>query len=907
MAGTDNMAGSPERPVERPDPDKLLAELEREQSTRGRLKIFFGACAGVGKTYAMLSAARQAQGEGIRVLIGLVETHGRAETAALIEALPLLPRRQVAYRGKQLAEFDLDAALAARPQLIVVDELAHTNVEGSRHRKRWQDVEELLAAGIDVYSALNVQHLESLNDVVGSITGIRVQETVPDHVFESADEVALVDLPPAELQARLKAGKVYMAEAAERAASNFFRTGNLIALRELALRRTADRVDAQMRAYRADRSIEAVWQTHERLVVCIGPGAGGEALVRVAARMAARLQADWIALSIETPDMAGESVAQRARRQRALKLAASLGAETSTLAAPDAGTALIRFARDRNAGKLVLGRARRNALQRLWRPSLLDRVASLPHELEVVVVGLSDEDQRVKEPAVRSPSFAWQGYAWALLACALTTTLAGMLLSVFDLANVVMVFLLAVVGVALRFGRGPGAFAAFVSVAAFDFFFVPPRLTFSVGDTQYLFTFALMLVVALLIGQLAAKLKFEAVTAAARERRSLAQSDLSQALSAALSSEQIIDIAQQRLAGMFGAAVVLLLPDSQGRVRDPHVPLESTHAGGFADLAVAQWVFDHDQAAGLGTATLPAASAHYQPLRAPMRTRGVLGVLPAEGQAVWLDEPEQLRQLETCAAQIAQALERVHYIEVAQDALLNMESERLRNSLLSAISHDLRTPLTGLIGSAETLVAKRDWPADERGQILSIRDTARRLVDLVTNLLDMARLQSGRVSLRRDWCAIEEVVGTALRQLSEPLAGNVLRTALAANLPLCEFDPVLIERVLVNLLDNAVRHTPPGTSITVRAESVGGALQVMVEDNGPGLPAGAEERLFAKFERGQNESAQPGAGLGLAICRAIVQAHGGRIHAEQVPEGGARFVFSLPLGQAPFTDPAELA
>ncbi|GAB4063745.1 sensor histidine kinase KdpD [Uliginosibacterium sediminicola] len=894
-------------PLERPDPDKLLAELAREQSARGRLKIFFGACAGVGKTYAMLSAARQAQGEGVRVLIGLVETHGRAETAALLDGLPVLPRRQIPYHGKLLGEFDLDAALAARPQLIVVDELAHTNLDGSRHRKRWQDVEELLAAGIDVYSALNVQHLESLNDVVGGITGIRVQETLPDQVFEAADEVALVDLPPAELQARLKAGKVYMPEAAERAARNFFRTGNLIALRELALRRTADRVDAQMRAYRADRSIDAVWQTQERLIVCIGPGAGNETLVRVAARMASRLQAEWIALSVETPEMSAESAMRRARRQRALKLAASLGAETCTLAAPEAGAALIRFARDRNAGKLVLGRARRNALQRLWRPSLLDRVSSLPHELEVVVVGLPEEEAPVAEPAVRRPSLVWQSYVWALLACALTTALAALLLSVFDLANVVMLFLLAVVAVALRFGRGPGAFAAFVSVLAFDFFFVPPRLSFSVGDTQYLFTFALMLAVALLIGQLAAKLKFEAISAAAREQRSRAQSELLQALSAALSSEQIIDIAQQRLSGMFGASVVLLLPDSQGCVRDPHVPVDSTQAGGFADLAVAQWVFDHDQAAGLGTATLPAARAHYQPLRAPMRTRGVLGVLPAEGQAVWLDEPEQLRQLESCAAQIAQALERVHYIEVAQDALLDMESERLRNSLLSAISHDLRTPLTGLIGSAETLAAKPDWPLDARSQILSIRDTARRLVELVTNLLDMARLQSGRVSLRRDWCAIEEVVGTALRQLGEALAGHVVRTELAADLPLCEFDPVLIERVLVNLLDNAARHTPPGTQITLRAACVGAALQVSLEDNGPGLPAGAEERLFAKFERGHSESAQPGAGLGLAICRAIVQAHGGHIHAERAASGGARFVFSLPLGQAPFTDPAELA
>lgn len=892
---------------QRPDPDRLLAELEREQAqaTRGRLKIFFGACAGVGKTYTMLAAARQKLAEGADVLVGIVETHGRVETAALLEGLPQLPRREIRRRDHLLPEFDLDAALARHPALIIVDELAHTNVAGSRHHKRWQDVEELLAAGIEVWTALNVQHLESLNDVVGSITGVRVQETVPDHVFESADEVSLVDLPPDELQARLRTGKVYLADVAERAARHFFRTGNLIALRELALRRTADRVDAQMRAYRADRAIEQVWQTHERLVVCIGPGPGSEALVRAGARMATRLQADWIAVSVETPDMTSESAAERGMRLQALKLAESLGAEIFTLPAVDAAEALQRFAISRNAGKLIIGRGRRSRWQRLWHPSLLDQLTRAQHELELIVVGLAEAPPRVD--TLREPRLPlrWQGYAWALLVCAATTALAGLLLSVFDLANVVMLFLVAVVGVALRFGRGPGALAACVAVAAFDFFFVPPRLTFTVNDTQYLFTFAMMLGVALLIGQLAAKLKFDAVAANARERRSVALSELSQALSAALSTDQIVELAVQRLAGMFQSRIAVLLPDSHGRVRDPHVPAEATQGGGFADFAVAQWVFNHEQTAGLGTPTLPAATARYLPLRAPMRVRGVLGVQPAEGAT--LDEPDILGQLETCCEQIAQALERVHYLEVAQDALLTMESERLRNSLLAAISHDLRTPLTGLIGMADTLATRSALPAEERSLVVSMRDTARRLVELVTNLLDMARLQTGRVELKRDWCAIEEVVGSALRQLTEALAAHRVETALPNELPLCEFDPVLIERVLVNLLDNAARHTPPGTTVRVRAAPREGMLDVSVEDDGPGLAAGSEERIFAKFERGASESARPGAGLGLAICRAIVQAHGGRIHAENRAEGGARFVFSLPLGEAPFTDAQELA
>lgn len=882
-------------PDKRPDPDRLLAALEREEAraARGRLKIFFGACAGVGKTYAMLGAARQRLQEGGDVLIGVVETHGREDTAELLDGLPQLARREIVYRGRRLTEFDLDAALARRPALIVVDELAHTNIEGSRHRKRWQDVEELLAAGIEVWTALNVQHLESLNDVVGGITGIRVAETVPDRVFEQADEVALIDLPPEELQARLKAGKVYLGEAAARAADNFFRTGNLIALRELALRRTADRVDAQMRAWRAERAIQHVWQTRNRLIVCVGPGPGNDTLVRHAARMASHLQAEWIALAVETPDMAGASAELREPCQRALKLAASLGAEVCTLSAADAAEAILRFAVNRNAGKLLLGRARRNAWQRLLHPSLLDRLAAREHELELVVVGLAAPPG--PPPPSRRLPLQWVGYVWAVAACALTTVLAGLLLSVFDLANVVMVFLLAVMGVALKFGRGPGALAACLAVAAFDFFFVPPRLTFTVNDTQYFFTFALMLIVALVIGQLAARLKFEAVTATTREHRSMQQAELSRALSAALSTEQIVTIATQRLAGIFDAFVIVFLPDGEGRL---HAPASHDHSiEALGDLAVAQWVFDHEQAAGHGTQTLPAATARYFPLRAPMRVRGVLSLAGAGLDR--LDEPELARMLDSCVAQIAQALERVHYIEVAQDALVTMESERLRNSLLAAVSHDLRTPLTGLVGMADTLAARPARDQEDRELLHGMRDTAHRLVTLVTNLLDMARLQTGHVELRRDWCAIEETIETATRQLSGALAGHELRTRLAPELPLCEFDPVLIERVLANLLDNAVKYTPPGSHILISAEAGEGELQVTVEDDGPGLPPGGAVRLFEKFARGDSESVQPGVGLGLAICRAIVEAHGGRIEAHNRVGGGARFSFSLPLGRAP--------
>jgi len=883
----------------RPDPDRLLEVVQREEARkrRGRLKIFFGACAGVGKTYTMLSTARQRRAEGIAVLIGIVETHGRAETAALLEGFPLLPSRKVEYRGRTFAELDLDAALALKPQLILVDELAHNNIEGSRHRKRWRDVEELLAAGSDVYTTLNVQHLESLNDVVGRITGVRVAETVPDHVFDAADEVTLVDLPPDDLLERLKEGKVYLPEQALRAATNFFRKGNLIALRELALRRTADRVDAQMRAYRADQAIHHVWQAKERLIVCVGPTADNETLVRATARLAAKLHADWIAVYVETPALQRQPRAERSRILDALKLAGELGAETTTLAGADAAATLIAYAATRNADKLVLGQPRRPLWKRLLRPSLADQLVAATRELDVFLIRLDEKPRTPVPTTVRlEPLAAGWGYVWAVAICAVTTVLAAALLSVFDLANVVMVFLLAVVGVALRFGRGPGALAACLSVAAFDFFFVPPKFSFTVRDAQYLFTFALMLVVALVIGQLAAQLRYEARIAQNRERRTAELAALARELSGALTAAQIIDIANRRLDAIFQARSAVLLPDSHEQVREPHVEQKAVRLAD-ADLAVAQWVYDHQQPAGLGTTTLPAAAARYLPLKAPMRTRGVLAFQPAD--AALLDEPEEMQLLDACVAQIALAIERVHYVEVAQDALVTMESERLRNSLLSAISHDLRTPLTALVGLADALAAERLADASRRELAAAIRDKAQRLTALVTNLLDMARLQAGTVQLKRDWHAIEEVVGSALRQMTEPLARYRVITDIPPDTPLCEFDPVLIERVLVNLFDNAAKYTPPGSTLTVKATYDAKWLQVAVEDDGPGLPAGQEEKLFEKFERGAAESAKPGVGLGLAICRAILNAHGGEIHAENRVEGGARFVFRLPLGTAP--------
>ncbi|QUN32201.1 DUF4118 domain-containing protein (plasmid) [Cupriavidus sp. KK10] len=884
--------------AERPDPDRLLEAIKEEEqaAARGKLKIFFGACAGVGKTYAMLQAGRQKQADGVNLMIGAVETHGRAETAVLLEGVSVLPSRKIAYRGRLLPEFDLDAALALKPSLIVVDELAHSNVEGSRHQKRWQDVEELLAAGIDVYTTLNVQHLASLNDVVGSITGVRVRETVPDRVFDSADEVTLVDLPPDELLIRLAAGKVYLADAAERAARNFFRKGNLIALRELALRRTADRVDAQMRAYRADRAISSVWQAKERLVVCVGPGQSGEKLVRAAARLAAKLQADWIAAYVETPALQRIPPAGRERVLSALKLAKDMGAETATLAGSDAATTLVAYAKGRNAGKLVIGHRLRPGWRRKLLPGLADRLAERAAELDLYLVGIDETAPPSDERRAPLGQLDWRGHGAAAAIVAVTTVLAAGLLSVFDLANVVMVFLLAVVGISIRHGRGPGALAAMLSVLAFDFFFVPPKLTLTVNDTQYFFTFALMLVVALVIGQLAAQLRFEAKIARLRERRAGELAGLAQQLSAALTIEQIVGIAIDRIDAVFQAKSAVLLPDSQERVREPH---EAPEAASLAvtDNSVAQWVYDHQQAAGEGTNTLPSTPARYLPLKAPIRTRGVLVIQPAD--VALFDTPEDMHLLEACAAQIALALERVHFVEVAQDALVNMERERLRNSLLAAVSHDLRTPLTALVGLADTLTRNRLTAEAKRELTVAMRDKAKATAELVGKLLDMARLQSGAIKPKSDWQSLEEVLGSARRELDPVLVDHRVSSRLPPDLPLCEFDPVLIERVLVNLLENAAKYTPPGSEVVVSATAGDDTLRVTVDDNGPGLPAGREEQLFGKFERGESESSTPGVGLGLAICRAIVEAHGGSMHAERRSEGGARFVFTLPRGSPP--------
>ena len=893
-------------PDSRPDPDQLLDQLREHEAraSRGKLRIYFGASAGVGKTYAMLSAAQRELKAGRDVLVGVIETHGRSETAELLTGLPQLPLRQMPYRGRTLQEFDLDAALARKPTVLLVDELAHSNVDGSRHLKRWQDVQELLEAGIDVWSAINVQHLESLNGTVGAITGIRINETVPDTVLDAADEIILVDVTPDELTARLKAGKVYLPQQAERAAQNFFRKGNLIALREIALRRTAEHVEDDVRSYRIDKSIAPVWNTEGAILACIGPREGAEQTVRTAARLAGQLNVRWHAAYVETPRLQRLKVAERDRILTVMKLAEDLGADTAVLAGSDAAAELVAQAQVLNCATLVVGRPQLPGWSALWSSrTMTRRLATLAPTLDLVEVGHADSARRLAPAVQRTDeegAAAWYGrvppYAWALASSVAITVLATPLVNFFDLANIVMLFLLGTVLIALKFGRGPAALAAFLNVAAFDFFFVPPRLSFAVSDVQYLVTFAVMLVVGLLTGQLTAGLRFQANISASRERRSQLLFELTRDLSAALMHSQVGELGEAAVQRNFGGPALVLTTDA----RDQLV-LPDNAPPGF-DASVADWAFRNAQPAGLATTTLSAQSWHYLPLKAPMRVRGVLALQPAKPR--WLLIPEQLQQLDTLARQIAIALERVHYVDIAQQAVVEMESERLRNTLLAAISHDVRTPLTALIGLAESL--QRSLPPLGREQAVmaqAMTQQARQLNALVTNLLDMARLQNGGVNLRSDWQSVEEVVGSAIRAAQPALDGKAVHTDIPADLPLVEFDAALMERVLVNLLENAAKYGAPPIVVSARIEP--GALVIRVRDHGPGLPLslmGREASLFDKFTRGEAESATAGVGLGLAICKAVVDAHGGKILAANAPDGGAQFEVTLPRRPPPPAD-----
>ncbi len=882
----------------RPDPSLLLTRLREAEGTgRGHLKIFFGASAGVGKTYSMLQAAGKLKDEGVDVVVGCAETHGRAETALLLERLEILPRVSVEYRGTILSEFDIDAALARKPQLILVDELAHSNAPGSRHAKRWQDVQELIEAGIDVFSTLNVQHIESLHDVVSQITGVLVQERIPDSLLESAAEFELVDLPPDELIQRLRDGKIYVSERAESALNNFFRKGNLIALRELALRYTAEHVDSEMLRYRHAHQIVEPWPTTERMLVCVSNSPLSIRLVRASKRMAVALKAKWYVAFVETPSYLRLPDSEKARVLQTLRLAEQLGAETLELSGENVSEELVRRAHSNNVTKIVIGKPAQPRWIEVLRGSIVDDIVRKSGMIDVyVITGDADAAAAPWVKKVRSTRRP-KDYLGSSAIVALCTAIAAFMTGHFELSNVIMVYMLGIVIVASQYGRGPAVFASVISVASFDFFFVPPFYTFAVSDTQYLVTFAVMLTIALVISTLTARIRQQAQSARLRESRTASLYLMSRELSSTLNLGDLITIGLRHVAEVFECKVAIYLPNFEG-VLQVRRPLEGLDAG------VAVWAFKNKQPAGLSTSTLPAANALYVPLFGAKAVIGVLAIRPSDIDRFLA--PEQLHLLETFGNQIAIALERAQLADDNERARLQVKAEQLRNSLLSSVSHDLRTPLATITGAASTIMEGSTSLTVEkcRDMAAEIFHESERLNRLVGNLLDMTKVQSGNLKVRKEWCPIDEIIGAALSYVDDRLSGRQVRILIPSELPLIPVDSILIQQVLVNLLENALKYTPAGSELVLRASVSDQVAQIEVADRGSGIPPAHIEKIFEKFFR-EEASDRTGVGLGLAICSGIVEAHGGKIWVENRAGGGAVFKFTLPIEGIPNLDQLE--
>jgi two-component system sensor histidine kinase KdpD len=883
----------------RPDPDQLLqrAREEEEQKREGQLKIFFGSAPGVGKTYAMLEAARQKKRESVDIVVGLVETHGRKETEALLDGLEILHRRSVEYRGTILKEFDLDAALRRKPLIILVDELAHTNAPGSRHKKRWQDIYELLGAGISVYTTVNVQHLESLNDVVAQITQISVRETIPDFLLERANEIELIDLPPDDLLQRMKEGKVYLPDQAAAAIKNFFRKGNLIALRELALRRTADRVDEQMQVYRQDKGIKDIWPAGERILVCVGHNPRSIRLIHAARRLAAVLRTEWIAVNVEAPSRVRPSEQDLRQLADHMRLAESLGAEAVTLSGQKMSEEILSYARSRNVSRIIVGKPTHARWKDKLFGSPLDEIVRGSGDIDVYVIS-GDVAELHLHPAARSRPRSWRKreFAWSILTVAGCTGIARILFPYFERLDVAMIYLLGVVLISSRTSKWPALLTTIMSVAAFDFFFVPPYYTFAVNDVRYLLTFAVMFIVSFIISRLTLRVRDQAESARLRERRTASLYNLSRDLVRERGAKRLSEIAVKHIGEMFESQVAVLIPNDQNHLA-PSVSGPSSFAPDPQELSVAQWVYEHRQPAGLSTDTLPGAKALYLPLIASSGTIGVVGILPNNpGEGF---EPEQFHYVEAFANQTATALERSYLGEAAQRALLKAETESLRNTLLSSISHDLRTPLSAITGAATTLL-ENDAAIDTVGRLdllQTVREEAEHLNRIIKNVLDMTRLESGAIKVNKEWQPLEEIVGAVINRLGDRLKDHPLTVKLPGNLPLVPFDSLLMEQVLVNLFDNAIKYTPAGTPLELSASESFYTVTVELADRGPGIPPGEEERIFEKFVRGRATGG--GVGLGLAICRTIIEAHGGKIWVENREGGGAVFRFTLSTAGLP--------
>lgn len=879
---------------DRPDPDALLAKVQADEAkqARGKLKIFFGMAPGVGKTYAMLEAGRKLAKEGVDVVVGYVEPHVRPDTQALVLGLDMLPRRELVYRGHKLFEFDLEAALERKPQLLLVDELAHSNVEGLTHAKRWQDVEQLLAAGIDVYTTLNVQHIESLNDVVAQVTTIPVRETVPDQVFEQADEIELVDIAPDDLLERMREGKVYLPQQAHRAIENFFRKGNLIALRELALRKTAERVSNQALDYRQENDVAKIWATSERLLVCVGPSPMSARLIRATRRMAAGLRAPWIALHVELDGAPTLPPADRERLDQNLRLAEELGATVATASGVNFADTVVAYGQDHNITKLIVGKPQRSRWAELWRGSYVYHLIRRCGDIDVYVISGDETHIARHVRAAVETQHNLRPYLDAAVAVTICTALGFILFPILAAANLVMVYLAFVVAISFAYGRGPSILASILSVAAFDFCFVPPYGTFTVTDTEYLVTFAVMLVTGLVISELAGRTRLQTERARERERRTAALLELSRELANLPTREAVAQAARRIVRAALDAEIWIVVPVADGRLLSADPAQDASPPD--RDEGVIKWVFEHRHAAGRGTDTLPGGEGVYLPLGGSGGIVGVIGARPLhETKRI---EAAQMHLLEAFAWQIAGAIERCTLAIQAEQVRLQMETERLRSSLLSAVSHDLRTPLATITGAASLLVEGSEQIAAQARQDLaeSILDEADRLHRLVANLLDLTRLEAGAIRVQRELQPIDEVIGVVLPRLERQLREHPVQTHLADDLPPVAIDGLLVQQVLINLLDNAAKFAPAGTPIDLSVRRNRDALEVEVADRGPGLPTGEEQRIFERFYRVEGHH-RAGSGIGLAICRGIVELHGGVISATNRAGGGACFRFTLPL------------
>jgi two-component system sensor histidine kinase KdpD len=881
----------------RPDPDALLARVEAEerQKTRGKLKIFFGYAAGVGKTYAMLEAAHSRRAEGVDVAVGIVETHGRAETESLLKGLEVIPRKQVDYRGVKLTEMDLDALLARKAQLALVDELAHTNAPGSRHPKRWQDIEEILNAGIDVYTTLNTQHLESFREIIAQITGVTQRETIPDQVMDGASEIEVVDLPPEELLQRLREGKVYIPEQAARAMEHFFESGNLIALREITLRRAANRVDEQMRKYLETYSSAEIWPPAERLLVCISGSPNSERLIRTARRLAEELKTEWHVLYVETRGDDKFTQDNRDRIWHELRLAESLGAkEVVTVTADSAPEAVVDYAHKHKITKVMVGRPTRPRWREWFWGSSVDQILRRSKTIDVYVVS-EETGTRERGIPLRSIPLSWRSYLTSMLLVAAATVISKIASEFLSPTNMIMFYLLAVVMAALRLGFGPALLTAILGVLAFDFFIIVPYYTFAVADTQYFITFAGLFLVGAVISTLVARARKHTETIRIREAHTAALYALSRDLAAAAGLNDILSVVIRHVREIIDVPIAILLPEGDS------MDLGANSSGfslGEKEKSVALWTFRNGQMAGKGTDTLSSADLLYLPLQTGGKVVGVMAMkLDATDTGL---APDRRRLFEAFCSQAALAIERADLAQKAEQAQVMQATEKLERSLLNSISHDLRTPLSSIMGALSSLRgAERPPDAESRHELIELAwEEAERMNRFVRNLLDITRLEAGALKIKKEPYEVQDLLGSCLNSLEHRLKGKKVKIDIPPDLPLVPMDSVLMAQVIMNVLDNALKYSPPGGIIEVVARIRENQVEIEVADRGPGIPEESLTQVFNKFFRLKRDGEISGTGLGLTISKGIVEAHGGKIRAEIRPEGGLKIVLTLPLTAA---------